>query len=166
MIAARVLAVGAVMVVAGGTWSLNARARPETGPLAHLEWLVGGEWHPVVEGSGPVRSFSWSSAGHVLQERREASNGTPAGEVLYHWHHERGEVALYGVLHQAHFEGILRAAPDGAVELQWRLHQGADEPALYREHLRPDGPRRLTWTLRRKQETGEVLVQEASLVRR
>jgi hypothetical protein len=164
--AARILAALAVAVVAAGTWSLHARTGAEPGPLSPLAWLVGGEWRPEVEGSCPARSFAWSSAGLVLRERREDSNGAPAGEVIYHWHHEKSEVALYGVLPEAHFEGVLRTAPDGALEIQWRLYEGADEPTFYREYLRPAGPSRLFWTLRQRQGEEEILTDEAILVRR
>jgi hypothetical protein len=154
----------AVVIVAAATWSVRQDANARPGPLEPLGWLVGGVWRPEVSGTSPERSFAWSSEGLTLRETRR-EQGQPAGEVTYHWHHAKDEIALYGVLPSSHFEGVLRARPDGELELQWKLYRSPNDVALFREFLLPDGPDRLRWRLLRITESGDTLEREATLTR-
>ncbi len=158
----------AVAIVAAGAWSLSRRASNQPGPLEPLAWLVGGVWRAEAGDPPPSRSFAWSGRGLVLRETREDSGGEPAGEVTYHWHHAKDEIAVYGVLPTAHFEGVLRPGIDAALELQWKLYgaDGSDSVELFRERLRPEGDDRMVWSLYRWEEKEERLVTEAVLVRR
>lgn len=164
------IGLAAALVVVAGTWSLGGHASSRPGPLEPLTWLTGGVWRPVEgaaeEGAAPSRAFEWSSRGLVLRETRTDAEGDVAGEVTYHWHHGKEEIAVYGVLPEAHFEGIVRAPERGLLELQWKLYPGDDRIELYRERLRREGEDSLVRTLRRITENEETLEEETTLVRR
>ena len=156
--------VAAATVVAGG-WSLKRGAAAAARPLAPIAWLAGGQWRPASNETGIARRFEWSEGGLFLRERRADPGGDPAGEVLYYRHHGEDEIALHGVLREGHVEGLLRAMPGGALELQTRQWSLDGEILLWRERVVPQGPHRLAWTRWRLTESGEVLDREEILVR-
>lgn len=139
----------------------------DRGPLAPLGALVG-VW---VDPDGATRAFVWGPAGRTLREERRDAGDAVVETVTYYWHPDRGDetgsLALVGVAADgAVREGILREDAERSLELRFNAFDPEGGGASYRERLRWLDDDRLLWTLHRKTETAELLVEEHELRRR